>query len=52
VAALINQALGIEGELVVGDRGEFTVWVDADLIGRKEWSDTEILTAVERAVRR
>jgi hypothetical protein len=52
VAALIKQALGIEAELVVGDRGEFTVWVDRDLTGRKEWPDDEIVTAVERAIPR
>jgi hypothetical protein len=52
VAALITQAVDIEPVLIVGDRGEFTVWVGGDLIGRKEWPDEEIVTAIERAVRR
>lgn len=50
MAALISQAFGVAPALVVGNRGEFTVWVDADLIGRKESSDDEIITAVERAI--
>jgi hypothetical protein len=51
VAALISQAVGVVPALVVGNRGEFTVWVDDDLIGRKEAADDEIVTAVDRAIR-
>jgi hypothetical protein len=50
VAALISQTLGVAPALVVGNRGEFTVWVDGDLIGRKELSDDELVTAVERTI--
>ena len=50
MAALISQAVGVTPALVVGDRGEFTVWVDGDLIGRKESSDDELVTAVEHAI--
>jgi len=50
VAALINQSLGVTPALVVGNRGEFTVWVDGDLIGRKESPDDEIVTAVQRSI--
>jgi hypothetical protein len=50
-AALIGQRLGVAPALAVADRGEFTVWVDGDLIGRKESADDEIVAAVERAIR-
>jgi hypothetical protein len=50
VAALIKQAAGIEPVLVVGNRGEFTVWVGSDLVGEKEWPDEEIVAAAKRAV--
>jgi hypothetical protein len=49
VAALIKQAVGIQPELVVGKRGEFTVWLDDELVARKEQSDDEIVTAVRSA---
>jgi hypothetical protein len=52
VAALINQAIGVAPVLVVGGRGEFTVWLDDDLIGRKELADDAIVAAVQRAVQR
>ena len=52
MAALVKQALGIEPVLVVGGRGEFTAWVDDDLVGQKEWSDEEIVAAIERAIHR
>jgi len=51
VAALIKQAVDIEPVLIVGDRGEFTVWVDGDSIARKEWPDDEIVAAATRAIR-
>jgi hypothetical protein len=35
VAALIKVATGIEPELVVGDRGEFTVWVGEETVAKK-----------------
>jgi hypothetical protein len=49
VAAQIKQTVGISPELVVGKRGEFTVWVDEKLIGSKEMADGEIVAAVEHA---
>jgi hypothetical protein len=36
--------------LVVGDRGEFTVWVNGILVGRKESPDDEVVAAVEQAI--
>ena len=50
MAALIKQALGIDPEQVVGDRGEFTVWLEGNLVGRKEWPDDEIVRAVSSAL--
>lgn len=52
MAALAKRALGIEPVLVIGDRGEFTAWVDDDLVEQKEWSDDEIVAAIERAIHR
>jgi len=49
VAAAINQALGIEPDVVVGKRGEFTVWVDGRLVAQKELADDEIVKAVQAA---
>ena len=50
MAALINQAHGIEPEQIVGDRGEFTVWLEGDLVGRKEQPDDDIVRAVSSAL--
>jgi len=35
VAAQLEKDLGISAELVVGDSGEFTVWVDDTKVGEK-----------------
>jgi hypothetical protein len=51
VAALISQSLETVPEVIVGSRGEFTVWVDGVLVGRKESADAELVIAVERAFR-
>ena len=51
MAALIKEAVDIAPALIVGDRGEFTVWVGGDLVGRKEWPDDEIVAAATRAIR-
>jgi hypothetical protein len=50
VAALIKQALGIEPDQVVGNRGEFTVWLDGNLVGRKESADDDLVRAVSSAL--
>lgn len=52
MAALITDATGIQPEVVEGDRGEFTVWVDGELVGRKEAPDQEISASVKRVVAR
>jgi hypothetical protein len=51
VAAAINHAVGIEPEIVVGNRGEFTVWVDGRQVAQKELTDDEIVRAVQAVAR-
>jgi hypothetical protein len=54
VAAQIKSELGVEAELVGGDRGEFTVWVGEREVARKGWlrfpSDAKVLAAVRQAL--
>jgi hypothetical protein len=54
VAALIKAATGIEPELVVGGRGEFTVWVGEETVAKKNASgfptEEEAVGAVRRAL--
>ena len=54
VAALIKVATGIEPELVVGSRGEFTVWVGEETVAKKDASgfpgEAEAVAAVRRAL--
>jgi hypothetical protein len=54
VVAKIKSELGVEAEVVVGDRGEFTVWVDERQVARKGWlrfpSDAKVLAAVREAL--
>jgi hypothetical protein len=54
VAALIKAETGIETELVVGGRGEFTVWVGEETVAQKDRagfpSDEEAVSAVRRAL--
>jgi hypothetical protein len=56
VAELIKAELGIEPELVEGDRGEFTVWVGEQEVAKKGWvrfpSDQKVLSAVRQALAR
>jgi hypothetical protein len=40
VAAAINKAVGIQPDVVVGNRGEFTVWVDGKQVAQKGWPTT------------
>jgi hypothetical protein len=54
VAELIKQELGIQPELVEGDRGEFTVWVGDRMVAKKGWvrfpQDKKVLSAVQQAL--
>jgi hypothetical protein len=54
VAALIKQKTGLETELVEGNRGEFTVWVEQAIVAQKGPlgfpEDGEVLSAVQRAL--
>ena len=54
MAALIKAETGIEPELVVGGRGEFTVWVGEETVAKKEGSafpsEEEAVTSVRRAL--
>ncbi len=51
MAAQLKQELGIETELVVGDSGEFTVWVGDRKIAEKSWGRFPDPDAVVNAVR-
>lgn len=46
--------MGLDPELVEGDRGEFTVWVGEKVVARKDSGvfpeDNDVLTAVQQAV--
>jgi len=54
VATLIKNEFGIEPELVVGGRGEFTVWVGDETVARKDSGgfppDSEIVASVRTAL--
>ncbi len=54
MAALIKQETGIDAEVIVGGRGEFTVWVGEETVAKKDASgfpaDEEVVTAVRRAL--
>jgi hypothetical protein len=54
VAALIKRELGVQPELVEGDRGEFTVWVGDQVVAKKGWvrfpPDQKVLAAVRQAL--
>jgi predicted Rdx family selenoprotein len=53
VAELLKRELGLETELIKGDGGEFTVWVDGRQVAKKNWlgfpSDEKVLNAVRQA---
>jgi hypothetical protein len=46
--------MGVEPELVEGDRGEFTVWVGDRMVAKKGWvrfpSDQRVLSEVRQAL--
>jgi hypothetical protein len=53
VAAELKKALDIEAELVVGNSGEFTVWVDGRKVSEKKWTfpdPADVVTAVRGAM--
>jgi predicted Rdx family selenoprotein len=55
VADLLKTELGVETELVAGDRGEFTVWVGDEVVARKNQSgfpeDDKVLEAVKETMK-
>ena len=52
MAAVLKQETGIDPELIEGKRGEFTVWVDDELIAQKDAngfpSEEDVLAAVRK----
>ena len=54
MAALIKDELGVDSAVIEGARGEFTVWVDDQVVAKKDNegfpSDEDALAAVRRAV--
>ena len=56
MAALIRETHGVEATVELGDRKEFSVWVDGRRVARRRWfrdpDDQRILRAVGRAIRR
>jgi hypothetical protein len=54
VAALIKQDTGTDAEIIVGGRGEFTVWVGEETVAAKGAdgfpTDEEVVTAVRKAL--
>ena len=54
MAELIKSKLGLQPQLVEGDRGEFTVWVGDQLVAKKGWvrfpADEKVLSAIEQAI--
>jgi hypothetical protein len=54
VAALIKEDMGVDVELVVGGRGEFTVWVGEERVAGKDANgfptDHDAVSAVHRAL--
>ncbi len=51
---MIKSELGVEPELIEGNRGEFTVWVGEQQVAQKGWlrfpSDEKVLAAVRQAL--
>jgi hypothetical protein len=54
VAALIKDKTGIDTELLVGGRGEFTVWVNGTQVAAKDRNgfpeDDHVLKAVQTSL--
>ena len=51
MAAQLKQDLNVDAELVVGNSGEFTVWVDGKKVAEKNWGRFPEPTTVVTAVR-
>ena len=54
MAGLIKRELGVEPELIEGDRGEFSIWVGDQMVAKKGWvrypSDQRVVSAVRQAL--
>jgi hypothetical protein len=54
VAALIEQETGVQPELLEGKRGEFSVWVEDELVAQKDTrgfpSEDRVMAAVRKAM--
>jgi hypothetical protein len=54
VAAELKQSLGVDTELVVGNSGEFTVWVGDAKVAEKKWGrfpePQDVVSAVRAAI--
>jgi hypothetical protein len=54
VADLLKKELNVETKLIEGDRGEFTVWVNDEVVAKKNWlgfpDDVKVLAAVRQAI--
>jgi len=54
LAAEIKAALGVDSDLVEGDRGELTVWVDEERVAGKAEigspGERDVIEAVRRAL--
>lgn len=54
MAEMLKQELGADVELIEGNRGEFTVWVDEKLVARKGLfrfpPDKKVLSRVQQAM--
>jgi hypothetical protein len=54
VAALLKEKIGVDPDLVVGKRGEFTVWIGDTCVAQKDAqgfpADEDVLAAVKRAI--
>ena len=54
MAELLRKELEVETKLVEGERGEFTVWVNGQVVIRKGWlgfpADEKVLAAVREAL--
>ena len=57
MAALIESQIGVSPDIVEGNRGEFSVWVDGQCVAKKDAAigfptDDEILKAVSGSLAR
>lgn len=54
MAAVLKDALGVDAELVKGDRGEFSIWVAGRRVASKGFfgfpKETKVVAAVKQAL--